>query len=283
MAACCDLLAHASIRIPVEALPEWRRKPGALAGQAPAPSFLKNADEQTVAGLAAVYRAIDAHGLEETRFTEWGVLAAPQFFGRTSMVAALQRFEAEGAWGVSPHLAAHHSQHAVSGTISQALKIHGPNFGIGGGPGSAGEAVLAAVALLARQPMPGAWLILTGWDPGLTPDRSGKPQEGSVCVGLALALGPSRLEWQGPRVIVSARNGHGEPNPPETTTPFELFSLEGYLESRSQARKLGLKPVQPLRLDAGHRMEVTLTPGVRGPGLAVRTQGSVMQPCSRTH
>jgi hypothetical protein len=165
---------------------------------------------------------------------------------------------------VSPHLAAHHSQHAVSGTISQALKIHGPNFGIGGGPGSAGEAVLAAVAMLARQPVPGVWLVLTGWDPGLTPDRSGQPQAGSVCVGLALALGPTRLEWQGPRLLVTARNRPPGSQSFEATTPFDLFSLESYLETRTQARKLGLRPVPPLHLDAGHRMEVTLTPGQSG-------------------
>src|SRR5205823_2855913 len=119
--------------------------------------------------------AIHRHGLAGTRFTDWGVLAAPRYLGRSAMAVALQRFAAEGAWGLSPHLIPHHSLHSVSGTISQALKINGPNIGVGGGPGSGAEAFLAATALLSAGQVPGVWVVLTGWDPEYSGERPVRP------------------------------------------------------------------------------------------------------------
>jgi hypothetical protein len=156
--------------------------------------FLKHADEQTVVGLAVVLQAIQAHSLNAKSLTEWGVLAAPRFLGRASLAAALQRFAVEGAWGVSPHLIPHRSMHAMSGTISQALGIHGPNFGVGGGTESASEMMLAAATMIAEERLPGVWLILTGWDPEPSLKRQSAPLNGerlsaeSVCNGVSIAL-----------------------------------------------------------------------------------------------
>src|SRR5439155_169645 len=102
--------------------------------------------------------------------------------------------------GISPHFIPHRSQHAVSGTVSQALKIHGPNFGTGGGPGGAVEALLAGAVLLEGDRLPGVWVVLTGWEPELVPDASGKPRGSSVCKGLAIALGAPQPSWHGPRL-----------------------------------------------------------------------------------
>src|SRR5262249_3193107 len=159
----CGVAAWGLVQATREELVRLRQQPGQVQGEPLPATFLKHADEQTVVGLAAVLQAAQATPLTGTNFTHWGVVAAPRVMGRGLMGAALRRFATEGAWGVSPHVIPHRSLHAMSGTISQALQIHGPNFGAGGGPGSAGEAVLAAYAMLAGDRLPGVWLVLTGW------------------------------------------------------------------------------------------------------------------------
>src|SRR5207244_64037 len=67
-------------------------------------NFLKHADEQTVAGVAAVFQAIGAGSLSDVSFTHWGVLAAPRFLARTLLAVTVQRFAVEAAWGISPPL-----------------------------------------------------------------------------------------------------------------------------------------------------------------------------------
>ncbi len=198
----CDLLAHGTVRVAAEAVAPLRRQPGPGAGEAYPVSFLKHADEQSVVGLAAVLQAIDRHGLGGTPFTDWGVLAAPRFVGRLALAAAIRRYAAEGAWGISPHLIPHRSLHALSGTVSQALKIHGPNFGVGGGPSAAGESLLAAAALLGTRPLPGVWVVVTGWDPEPVPDGDGKTSTPCLCTGVALALTAPRPDGNGPRLVV---------------------------------------------------------------------------------
>lgn len=189
-AVCCEIAAEATVRANLESLEQLRRQPGPAHGEPLPAALLKHADEQTVAGLCAVYQAIAGAGLQDTCFCDWGVVAAPRFLGRPTMAAALQRFVAEGAWGVSPHLIPHRSLHSVSGTVSQALKIHGPNFGVGGGPDGTGEALLAATALLVRKRLPGVWVVLTCLSPQLPPDDAGRMPPGTQAVGFALALMP---------------------------------------------------------------------------------------------
>src|SRR5262249_1682783 len=129
----CVIAASARVRATDAAIAEWRKNPvkhGAV--DLPA-SLFKHADDQTVAGLRALILAIAAAGWPDKSFSNWGVVAAPNLFGRITTARTIERFQKEGAWGVSPHLIPHQSLHAVSGTISQALAIHGPNFGVGGG------------------------------------------------------------------------------------------------------------------------------------------------------
>src|SRR5262249_43183277 len=152
----------AAVRAGVEALGQWRRQPPPLTGQPLPASFLKHSENQTVAAVAAMYEAIARRGWLGQPFTDWGVIAAPSFLGRGGTAHTGRRFAQEGAWGVSPHVIPHQSLHAVSGTLSQLLKIHGPNFGISGGPHAFREAFLIAAALLAEENLPGLWLILSG-------------------------------------------------------------------------------------------------------------------------
>ncbi len=199
MAVCCDVAAHGCVRVKPDGLRRLRQQL-TLPGAQPLPvSFLKHVDDQTVAALAAVFQAIEHFGLVGTSFTDWGVLAAPRFLGRLTMVSALQRFGEEGAWGVSPHLIPHRSLHSVSGSISQALQVRGPNYGIGGGPDCASEMFLAAAALLGRERLPGVWLVLSGWHPEPAP---GAAESASTCYAAALALLNAEAGRPGIRVRV---------------------------------------------------------------------------------
>jgi hypothetical protein len=226
--------AEALVRVGVESLPELRRNPGSFCGDPFPASFLKHADEQTLVGLAAVSRAIHTRGLQTTNFHDWGVLAAPRFLGRPAMAAQLQRFQAEGAWGVSPHLIPHRSLHSISGTVSQALKIHGPNYGVGGGPAAAAEALLAATAMLEGKRLPGVWVVLTCLDPDNPPDDTGRPRPGTMCVGLALALAPVRANASRARLRVvsggpETTKSAGRNAPPASGAGFDLLRLEALL------------------------------------------------------
>jgi hypothetical protein len=212
VAAGWAVAAFGTVRAPHDAIPGLRQTL-ALPGQAPfPPAFLKHADEQTVVGLAAVFQAIQRHGWADHDFTDWGVLAAPRLLGRACMALAVQRFAQEGAWGVSPHLIPHRSLHSTSGTVSQALGIHGPNFGVGGGPLAAAEVMLAAAALMAGGRLPGLWLVLTGWDPEPilehpALDAVAGPRPAQTCYGaVALALTDPAPGWDGPRLHVKAGN-----------------------------------------------------------------------------
>jgi hypothetical protein len=216
-----------------------RANPGPPASQPLSPSFLKHADEQTVVAMAAVLDAVQRGRLAGTDFTNWGVLAAPRHLGRLTTVHALQRYAAEGAWGISPHLIPHRTLHALSGTISQALHIHGPNLGVGGGPDAAMEVMLVAAAFLAAEKLPALWVVMTGWYPEPIPEKAGQlPLDPTLnghrlapnCQALALALAPQPRLWQGLQLKI----GFGEKTRPGTSnrvTPPPPLSLERLLQT----------------------------------------------------
>jgi hypothetical protein len=188
------LLAHAVVRLSVEALGELRRTPLQGCGEPLAVSTLKHLDEQTLAVLVALQQAIAEAGLGANLtagpFRDWGVVAAPRYLGRAILGPAIARFHAEGAWGVSPHLVPHRSLHAISGTVSQFLKVHGPNFGVGGGPGCETELLLAGLSLLASMQLPGLWLLFSRIEPELPSANNGRPPPEASCQAIALALVP---------------------------------------------------------------------------------------------
>lgn len=180
----CDVAGHGSVRTTADGVRVLRQQLVLPDGKPLPASFLKHVDDQTVAALAAVFQALGRLDTRAADFTDWAVLAAPRFLGRTAMVSSLQRFTEEGAWGVSPHLIPHRSLHSISGTISQVLQVRGPNFGVGGGPDVASEAFLTAAALLGRERLAGVWLVLTGWQPEPMPGQTVTP----TCSAAALAL-----------------------------------------------------------------------------------------------
>jgi hypothetical protein len=250
------------VRVPYEAVAELRRRPGPVCGEPLPQAFLKHADEQTVVGLAAVYQAIHDHALAaaagSTPFAGWAVLAAPRFLGRPTLVGALQRFVAEGAWGVSPHLIPHRSLHSISGTVSLALKIQGPNFGVGGGPGAAAEALLAAAAVLECRRAPGVWVVLTGMDPEEPPQDTGQPAPGACFAALALALTPSRPGSAAIRLRIVGGAAGAARGSPAGAQGLDLFRLQSLLESVQQRRVAGTTLVQMLDdAEAGGYIELT--------------------------
>jgi hypothetical protein len=254
------------VRATLAELPALRQKPGRVGAEALPPSFLKHADDQTVTGVAAVLQALEADGLGGRAFGDWGVVAAPRFMGRTALAAALGKFRAEGAWGISPHLIPHRSLHSLSGTISQALKVHGPNFGSGGGPGGAADALLTATALLHGGRLPGVWVVLTGWEPEPATDARGQVvTPDGVCSAVALALVP--VAPGGPRLSLSVvpagvgvrRNGHGG---------VSLLSLEALL--RALADREAPPAAVVWHLPGGGRLELERRTSAGANGTAPR-------------
>jgi hypothetical protein len=161
----CDVVAWGSYRASAADLPALRKSPGTLGDESMPNGLLRHVDEQTVVGVAAVLKAARESGLEPSSFARWSVLAAPRFLGRAKFETTFPQYQAEGAWGVSPHLVPGHSLHSPSGTISQVLHAHGANLGIGGTPGGEREAFLVAATWLQADWADGVWLVFTSRDP----------------------------------------------------------------------------------------------------------------------
>jgi hypothetical protein len=251
---CCDLIAHAAVRVPLSAVGEMRRQPGPPGVVSLPTTLLKHADEQTVVGLSAILHAIGAQGLQAVGFTDWGVLAAPRLLARSTMIVSLQRFLGEGAWGVSPHVIPHRSLHSPSGTVSHALKMRGPNFGVGGGPEGAVEVLLAAVAMLARRPVPGLWVVWTAQEPEGEMDLTGRGDPNTICRGLAVALTPPRAYEPGLRLHVAVNAAPAHATLAQTGGVSDYFYLETLLNRLGPARESARKVGQDI--GAGVRVEL---------------------------
>lgn len=198
-AVVCDVAAAYALDADAAQLLALRQRIEPACGDALSASSLKHLDEQTLVSLAAVYGAIRAHDLR-VDFERWGVVAAPRFLGRAALIVSLQRYAIEGAWGMSPHFIPHRTLHSVSGTVSIALGVHGPNFGIDGGPAGSSQAVLAAATLLSGGTLPGVWLVLSGWErEPLVPLAAlgGEHDAFPKCRAVALALVPPRCAANG--------------------------------------------------------------------------------------
>jgi hypothetical protein len=180
-------------RLDLAALAASRRAPGPIpeGWKPPSPTLLKTSDDQTVAAVSAVLEAIATQpDVPPEAYAEWGVVVASRYLGRAQLAVALRRFASEGVWGVSPHLIPHFALHSPAGALSLSLGSHGPNLGVGGGPGSAMDGALTALTWLSEGRLPGVWLVLTGHEPDLVPDAKGTPISPTECRALALALEP---------------------------------------------------------------------------------------------
>ena len=230
-----DVVAFGTAAASPDMIPVLRRSPGPAFGEPLPPAFLKHSADQTIVGLSAVLDAIHRHNLGSASFADWGVLGASTYLGRLALVGVLTRYAADGAWGVSPHVIPHCTLHSVSGTLSLVLKSHGPNMGVGGGPGAAAEALLAAATLLSDNRLAGVWVVLTGWDPEpVPPAASTTPASHDVrvvpmCHAVTLALVAARPAHEGLRLraALSATGGRadctGEPSDEDLFTAKSLL------------------------------------------------------------
>jgi hypothetical protein len=171
-------------------LPALRDQPGGPNAPPVPPRFLRHSDEQTVVGLSAVLRAMGSSALRDARYADWGVVAAPVFPGRMGGAGTFTKFREGGCAAISPHIIPQNSLHSVAGAISICLGMHGPNFGIGGGPDALAEGLTVALSLVDQRSLPGLWLVLTQWSPEPVPDGRGSTQTETTCHGIALALFP---------------------------------------------------------------------------------------------
>jgi hypothetical protein len=269
-----EVIGSALVRVRPPDFAALRRRPGPVpeGWTRTPPSLLRYADEQTVAGTAAVFAAIAAMETGPEVFEGWGVVAASRYLGRASLAAALRNFRAEGVWGTSPHLIPHFALHSPSGTISLALGLRGPNLGAGGGLHAATEGFLAALTWLTAGVVPGVWLVLSGWSPELIPERKGgaaptSPATDSTpadleCRALALALRP--VGFAGGSDDAGGRRfwvGIGEElRRDSVAAPVDLVRLASELEMR------GERSVRTVATDPSGRVRIELVGGSAGSG-----------------
>jgi hypothetical protein len=252
---CCKVAGHGLFRLAPGEASAVRRRPGPVppTWDNAAATLLRQSDEQTVAGLAAVFTAMDKMRQSPSDFEQWGIVAAPRFLGRKRLADAFRQFDAEGVWGVSPHLIPHFALHSPSGTFSLALGLHGPNVGVGGDLHSAIQGFLTALTWLATGVVPGAWLILSGWDPELALDRDGNSNAGCECHALALALVPADSSCGTTGFCTVA--DLGDPAP----AALDLPTLAGWLAPGAEP------PPGPVISDASGRVGIEIVPAIELP------------------
>jgi hypothetical protein len=151
------------------------------------PQFLKHSDDQTLAALTALTRAIDAHGVAG-RFHDWAIVSSTRNLGRSAFAAVIDKYQIEGPWGVSVQVIPHTAPHAVAGTVSLALGSHGPAIGAGAARGEESQALLTAATLLQVPDIGGAWILLTGWSTQHPVCEATETTFAPICTAAALAV-----------------------------------------------------------------------------------------------
>lgn len=220
---------------------ELRVAPGGGEGPKIPARFLLQADEQTVVGLSAVLQAIASLGKSVEEFRDWGAIGAPRFAGRSVGAVTLPKFKSGGAAVISPHFIPQLSLHSLSGAVSVALGMRGPNLGVGGGPNNVGEGLLAALSMLETTDVPGIWLVAAQWMPELVVDAAGKlVGPPAVCHSLAIALlrgdgaGASLrlVRDESPRLRIAS----DEPSEPEAISVLALAKMLSGSNGKSTQR-----------------------------------------------
>jgi hypothetical protein len=182
------IVARGTARLTIPELAAMRKQPPACFSSKLTPLFLKHSDEQTLASLAALYRAKSDFGLESEDFGPWAVVSISRYLGRGAFASMNDRYTVDGAWGVSVQLIPHRTAHSVAGTISLGLGMHGPCIGVNGGMDGENTGLLSLPCLMQQRQWRGIWLLCSNWLPELTVDRQGRSISDSVCLATALAL-----------------------------------------------------------------------------------------------
>lgn len=180
--------AWGTARLGLPEIPPLRKRLPAWVPESTAGHFLKYADEQTVAAVAAVDRAIASHAVDLSQRRNWPIIAAPRFLGRVAGPNVIRGYDQGGPQSVSPHIIPQNSLHSISGALSILLATRGPNVGVGGGPESLDDAMLAAFSLPGMGQAEGCWLVATAWDPEPVADRQGRFGNEPICHAFAFSL-----------------------------------------------------------------------------------------------
>lgn len=217
----CDLVASATAAVSAAQVPHLREPILAAFSERLSNALLKQADDQSLLALAAFGDLLGRQPTYRAGPVAWGLVAAPRTPGRKRVADALPKFKEAGAWSVSPHIIPHSTLHSLSGLLSQALGLYGPNIGTGGLPGSEGEALTIAAAWLAAEDLPGVWVVLTGWE------RETMVDAAATCQAVVLGLAPARAAHGAfPRLIISP-----DDNLVARLPRFNLEGLRAALES----------------------------------------------------
>lgn len=195
----CSILTHAAVEVGLSEIAALRDAPGPATDPPLPKRFLRYCDEQTVVGMAAVLQAIHRLPAPRPTFDRWGVLAASCQAGRIMGAAALIGTRKIGPQGVTPHVVPQCSLHSPASAVSVALSMHGPHFGIGGGPEAFDEGLLVACSMVSQP----HWLTLTAWATEPSLDAEGSPISDPICRGLAIALVPGEAEAAAATITVS--------------------------------------------------------------------------------
>lgn len=179
----CDIAAVGMARATLSEIAALRKNPGAARAQPADFHFLKHADEQTVVAVAALLDAVK-HFRNDVSFERWGVVAAPRWPGRIGTANALAKYQTDGARSVSALIIPNLCLHAMSGTLSLAFSMHGPNFGVGGGLANVADGLLAGLVVQLEHRLPGTWVVLAEWE--VEPSVPAAPDSSAMAVALAL-------------------------------------------------------------------------------------------------
>jgi hypothetical protein len=207
-----DVAASSWLSVRASEMGSLRSQAAAAYPDTLAMSMLKQADDQGLVALLALRQAIDEAHLSLEKIEHWGLIASARCPGRKRISESLAKFREHGAWSTSPHLIPHCSLHSQSGVLSQALRLHGPNFGAGGMPGAECEAFWAALAMLHGDRLPGVWIVVTGWE------RETLSADDICCQALVLGLRHAAGQMGQPILKFSLQ-------PPGAAPPLSLESM----------------------------------------------------------
>lgn len=231
----CSVTSHAFVQTTVSGIDLLRKNPcSTRAVSELPPRFLRHSDEHTVVGISAVLHAMNRFEDQTRSFESWGALAAPRHPGRLMAAQTLCSVRTKGVSGVSTQVIPQCLLHGMSSAVSVGLGMHGPNFGIGGGPDALQEGLTIAVGFLHTRIVPGIWMIFTQWDqePVLSAEDGSPLSDSSIC-GLAMAIEPAGTQPARIRMSIdrSACSWNDQTKGPHARADHALRDLSQALDS----------------------------------------------------
>lgn len=185
-----SIVAHGSASLTVAELAAMRKEPLSTLPAGLSPQFLRHSEDQTLAALAALSKAMRQLSAPRLDFSDWAIACTSDHLGRKAFASVIEKYGVDGPWGVSVQVIPHCTAHAVAGTASLALQSHGPCIGVGSGRSGDCESLLWIASMLRGEDCSGAWVLLSGWSAEPMHNTGAGPRELSKCLAAAIALEP---------------------------------------------------------------------------------------------